>query len=289
MAKPRALRPRSPEPARRRSCGRRPPRGADPAQRLVCRRRPQHHRRRAAPPRRHPRSPAHAHHADVRQAREQSEVAHIGGALPADARIAAWPPLVRAGNPPGLETRGQDRASGRRRQHAEISGTLRGARCADKASEIGAHFVASATLRAGQRPPRDAMHSISISIAGSGRAWTTHVVRAGYGGGPKAPAYKAFIAATSDARVSSTLTLTRSRKPAPASSRTRLMLRTTKPNWASKPSARAPFSSKPGMPETNSRSPTRVANDSGGAFRPAGGAKCWMGAMGPLLRWRGRA
>jgi len=27
------------------------------------------------------------------------------------------------------------------------------------------------------------MHSISISIAGTGRAWTTHVVRAGYGGG----------------------------------------------------------------------------------------------------------
>src|ERR1700716_2180959 len=96
---------------------------------------------------------------------------------------------------------------------------------------------------AGQRPARDATHSISISIAGFGSAWTTQVVRAGYGGGPKAEAYNAFIAATSDARVSSTLTLTRSRRVAPASSRTRLMLRTTHTNCASKPSGSAPFSS----------------------------------------------
>jgi len=87
------------------------------------------------------------HTLTVRQAREPSEVAHVRGALPADARIAARPPPVRAGNPPGLETRGQDRAPGRRRQHAEISGALGRARCADKASEIGAHFVRSATLR----------------------------------------------------------------------------------------------------------------------------------------------
>src|SRR6476646_3765036 len=62
----------------------------------------------------------------------------------------------------------------------------------------------------------------------------------------------------------------------------RLMLATTKPNCASKPSASAPLSSKPGMPETNSRSPVRAANESGGDLMPAGGAKCWIGAMGHL-------
>jgi hypothetical protein len=36
--------------------------------------------------------------------------------------------------------------------------------------------------------------SISISIFGSGSACTTQVVRAGYGAGPNAPAYSAFIA-----------------------------------------------------------------------------------------------
>ena len=73
-------------------------------------------------------------------------------------------------------------------------------------------------------------------------------------------------AATSAARVSSTLTLTRSRNVAPASSSTRLRLATTKPNWASKLSGSTPFSSKPGMPETNSRSPVRVAKESGRGF-----------------------
>src|SRR5689334_9736345 len=60
------------------------------------------------------------------------------------------------------------------------------------------------------------------------------------------------------------------------------MLATTKPNCASKPSASAPLPSKPGMPETNSRSPVRAANESGGDLTPAGGAKCWIGAMGHL-------
>src|SRR5258705_10351723 len=60
------------------------------------------------------------------------------------------------------------------------------------------------------------------------------------------------------------------------------MLRTTKPNCASKSSGSLLFSSKPGMPETNSRSPVRAANDSGGVVIPAGAAKCLMAAMGHL-------
>src|SRR3984957_18795363 len=91
------------------------------------------------------------------------------------------------------------------------------------------------------------------------------------------------MVATSVARVSSTLTLIRSRKVAPASSRMRLMLRTTKPNCASKLSGSPPLSSKPGMPETNSKSPVRAANDSGGDLIPAGGAKCFVGGMGGSL------
>ena len=61
-----------------------------------------------------------------------------------------------------------------------------------------------------------ATHSISINIFGSGSAATTQVVRAGYGAGPNADAYSTFIAATSEARVNCTLTLTRSRNVAPA-------------------------------------------------------------------------
>src|SRR5260370_16478820 len=61
------------------------------------------------------------------------------------------------------------------------------------------------------------------------------------------------------------------------------MLRTTTPNCASKPSGIVPSASKPGMPETNSRSPVRTANESGGVVRPAGAAKSFMGAMGDLL------
>src|SRR5260221_7079945 len=76
----------------------------------------------------------------------------------------------------------------------------------------------------------DATHSISISIAGFGSALTTQVVRAGEGGGPNAEAYSPFIAATSEAPVKSTLTLTGSRKLAPASPSTRLTLRSSKPN-----------------------------------------------------------
>ena len=59
--------------------------------------------------------------------------------------------------------------------------------------------------------------------------------------GPNADGIQRVHVATSEARVSSTLTLTRSRKVAPASSSTRLMLATTKPNCASKPSASAPL------------------------------------------------
>ena len=59
------------------------------------------------------------------------------------------------------------------------------------------------------------------------------------------------------------------------------MLVTTLANCASKPSGRSPLASKPGMPEMKSRSPTRVAKESGGALMPAGGGKCWM-AGGPL-------
>src|SRR5438477_7366955 len=92
--------------------------------------------------------------------------------------------------------------------------------------------------------------------------------------------------ATSDARVSSTLTFTRSRKSAPASFNVRLRLRTTLPNCASKVGGNPRLSSKPGMPETNSRSPVRTANDSGGVLRPAGGAKCLLEAMEHL--WLGR-
>jgi len=44
------------------------------------------------------------------------------------------------------------------------------------------------------------------------------------------------------------------------------MLVTTLPNCASKVSGSAPFSSKPGMPEMNSKSPTRAAKESGGGF-----------------------
>src|SRR4051794_41877122 len=85
------------------------------------------------------------------------------------------------------------------------------------------------------------------------------------------------MAATSEARVSSTLTLTRSRISAPASASTRLMLTATLANCASKPSGSAPLASKPGMPETNRRSPARVAKDSGGALTCGGGAKSWIG------------
>src|SRR5439155_23874380 len=53
-------------------------------------------------------------------------------------------------------------------------------------------------------------------------------------------------------------------------------------NRASNPSASAPLSQKPGMPEMNSRSPVRVANEGGGDLMPAGGAKCWIGGMGHL-------
>src|SRR6267154_3390666 len=91
------------------------------------------------------------------------------------------------------------------------------------------------------------------------------------------------MVATSEARVSSTLTLTRSRNVAPASSSTRLMLVTTLANCASKLSGSARFSSKPGMPEMNSRSPTRAANESGGALTPAGGGKCLMGMGEPFV------
>src|SRR6266702_934090 len=90
------------------------------------------------------------------------------------------------------------------------------------------------------------------------------------------------MVATSAGRVSRTLTLTRSRNVAPASSSTRLMLTTTLPNCASKVAGSARLSSKPGMPEMNSRSPTRAANESGGALTPAGGGKCWIGDIGHL-------
>src|SRR5437868_6352169 len=90
------------------------------------------------------------------------------------------------------------------------------------------------------------------------------------------------MVATSAGRVSSTLTLTRSRNVTPASSSTRLMLRTTKPNCASNASGSFPCSSKPGMPDMNSRSPVRVAKESGGALTPAGGGKCLMADMGYL-------
>src|SRR6266567_4297861 len=90
------------------------------------------------------------------------------------------------------------------------------------------------------------------------------------------------MVATSEGRVSSTLTLTRSRNVAPASSSTRLMLVTTLANCASKLSGSARFSSKPGMPEMNSKSPTRAAKESGGALTPAGGGKCWIGDIGHL-------
>src|SRR3984957_417344 len=89
------------------------------------------------------------------------------------------------------------------------------------------------------------------------------------------------MVATSPARVSSTLSLTRSRNVAPASSSTRLMLVTTLANCASKLSGSSRLSSKPGMPEMNNRSPVRAANDSGGALIPGGGGKCWIG-MGHL-------
>src|SRR5215470_8353570 len=66
---------------------------------------------------------------------------------------------------------------------------------------------------------------------------------------------------------------------APASSRMRLILVTTLANCASNPSGRLPCGSKPGMPEMNSRSPVRAANDSGGALMPDGGGKCFIPAM----------
>ena len=56
------------------------------------------------------------------------------------------------------------------------------------------------------------------------------------------------------------------------------MLVTTLANCASKLSGRPRFSSKPGMPEMNRRSPTRAAKDSGGALTPGGGGKCLMEA-----------
>src|ERR1700759_3459234 len=84
------------------------------------------------------------------------------------------------------------------------------------------------------------------------------------------------MTATSDARVSSKLNLTPSRNVAPASFSTRLMLTTTLANCASNPSGSAPLASKPGMPEMNSRSPTRAANDNGGDLTPGGGGKCWI-------------
>src|SRR5262249_49090224 len=81
-----------------------------------------------------------------------------------------------------------------------------------------------------------------------------------------------------------TLTLTRSLKVAPASSSTCFMFVTTKPNCASKPSGNAPASSKPGMPETNRRSPTRVAKESGGALMWRGAGKCLIRDMEDLSR-----
>ena len=51
------------------------------------------------------------------------------------------------------------------------------------------------------------------------------------------------------------------------------MLVTTLANCASKLSGKSRLSSKPGMPEMNSRSPVRAANDSGGALIPAGGGE----------------
>src|SRR5215468_4458380 len=56
----------------------------------------------------------------------------------------------------------------------------------------------------------------------------------------------------------------------------RLMLVTTLANCASKASGSAPCASKPGMPDTNRRSPLRAANDSGGALMPGGARKCLM-------------
>src|SRR5215467_10583507 len=90
------------------------------------------------------------------------------------------------------------------------------------------------------------------------------------------------MVATSEARVSSTLTLTRSRNVAPASPSTRPKLVTTKPNCASKPSAIPPVSLNPGIPEMNSKSPTRAPNESGGALMCGGAGKCLMADIGDL-------
>jgi len=99
-------------------------------------------------------------------------------------------------------------------------------------------------------------------------------LRAGYGGGPKAPAYNAFIAATSTEAGQQHVDLDEI-----AEARARFVQNTfdvanDKSELSLETSARAPFSSKPGMPETNSRvaDPRRERERRG--FQAGGERKC---------------
>ena len=140
--------------------------------------------------------------------------------------------------------------------------------------------------RSNQSAPGKRCHALDLDQHRGVRQRLHHACRAGrIGGWPKGGSIQCIHRGDIGRTRQQHVDLGQVAKLAPASSSTRLMFWTTKPNWASKVSGSAPFWSSPGMPETNSRSPVRVAKESGGALIAAGGAKCWIGAMSNPSDW----